>query len=236
MRIPITLGGITRGNGNYNALSRRRERIAGFPGANYSETLYPMTKAEEDGIRSSFRNIPGMDPSTAETLADEAIAIDPHYRASDTMPKYGGSTPSSSFIQGVDVSPGLGLVTLTMKNGRSYSYPVTADQAAQLVNADSIGAWYNANMKLKRGGNGAATIGRQLSDPAAVGTSVGMTMDSIPQSAIKQMGKNLARSGKNPSTAINGARAALGGAAFGGAGVMLLAQILQAAKEADKDI
>lgn len=230
-RFSVALLAPTVGNANMNSASRRGVQIAGFPGATYSETSFPMTKAEEDAIRRSFRNLPGMDPVTAETLAEEAMAIDPHYRASDAAPKYNGSTPSSSFIQGVDVSPGLGLATITMKNGRSYSYPISPDKAAMLINSGSLGKFYNANIKLKRAGSGAASMPKKLMEPEAVGTSVGMAMENMPPSAITRAGKNLAKSGTSPSTAINAYRASLGGAALGGAGLMILAQIMKAAEE-----
>lgn len=230
-KFSVALLAPTVGNANMNSASRRGVQIAGFPGANYSETSYAMTKAEEDAIRRSFRNLPGMDPVTAETLAEEAINIDPHYRASDVVPKYQGSTPSSSFINGVDVSPGLGLATIHMKNGRSYSYPISPDKAAELINSGSLGRFYNANIKLKKAGPGAPTIPKKLLEPEAVGTSVGMTMNNMPPSVISRAGKNLAKSGANIPSAINAYRSTLGGAALGGAGLMILAQIMKAAED-----
>lgn len=231
MRFSVALLAPTVGNANMNSASRRGVPISGFPGANYSETSYAMTKAEEDAIRKSFRNLPGMDPVTAEVLAEEAMNIDPHYRASESIPKYRGSTPSSSFIQGVDVSPNLGLATITMKNGKSYSYPISSDKAAELINSGSLGRFYNANIKLKKAGPGAASIPRQLLEPEAVGTSVGMAMNNMPPAVATKVGKNIAKSGSSIPAAISAYRSGLGGAALGGAGLMILAQIMKAAED-----
>ena len=92
---------------NLNSMSRRHGAIAGLPGCRYSETSYPMSQAEERALRDSFKHVSGIDPITAARLGDEAVAKSPHYRASDAAPRFGGSTPSSSFIKAVNVSPSL---------------------------------------------------------------------------------------------------------------------------------
>lgn len=204
-----------------NASSRRASPISGFPGANYSETSYKMTGAEEDAIRKSFRSLPGIDPVTADALAEEAMNVNPHWRATDSAPKYGGSTPGSSFISGVTVSPAIGTVSLFMTDKKGvtrgpYSYNIGADKAAELINADSIGRYYNANIKLKRSGPGSGTIVKQLMEPESVGESVALTMNSSPRVPPK----------------VRGAFARLGGGgALGAAGLMLLAQLLRDEEE-----
>lgn len=213
-RFSVALG---PGPVNMNASSRRHSSISGLPGMKYSETSYAMTPQEEEALRNSFKNIPGIDPVTAQKLGDEAVAKSPHYRMADANPRYGGSTPSSSFIQAVDVSPALGLATITMKNGRSYSYPITSKQAGELINADSLGRWYNANIKLHRGGPGASTIPKST-DATTTAQVLTNVMTSSPSSGFR---------GVSPSVG-------LGGAALGGAGMTLLAQLIRAIKNSEK--
>lgn len=200
---------------NLNSMSRRHGAIAGLPGLKYSETSYEMSPQEERALRDSFKNIPGIDPVTAVKLGDEAVAKSPHYRASDANPRFGGSTPSSSFIAGVSVSPALGLASITMKNGRTYSYPITSKQAGELINADSLGKWYNANIRLQRRGSGTSTIPKST-DATTTAQVLTNVMTSPTQSA-----------------AIPGS-IGLGGAALGGAGLTLIAQLIKAIKNSEK--
>lgn len=220
MKFNVLLGSMSP---NMNASSRRHGTIAGLPGMKYSETSYSMTPQEEKALRDAFKNVPGIDPITAQKLGDEAVAKSPHYRTADGNPRYGGSTPSSSFIQAVDVNPALGLASITMKNGRTYSYPISAKQAGELINADSLGKWYNANIKLNRAGQGTSTIPK-ATDAGTVGQVVG-SMQLSPQ-MIDRAGKVVA---SNPGAMLGGL--GIGGASLGGAGMMLLAEILRAAKK-----
>lgn len=201
---------------NMNSMSRRHGAIAGLPGMKYSETSYAMSPQEERALRDSFKSVPGIDPITAQRLGDEAVAKSPHYRAADANPRYGGSTPSSSFIQAVNVSPALGLASITMKNGKTYSYPISAKAAGELINSDSLGRWYNANIKLRRCGPGAGTIPKSTdaSTTAQVLTNVMTQPSSYGRTYAPSLG--------------------LGGAALGGAGLTLIAQLIKSIKNAEK--
>lgn len=202
---------------NMNSMSRRHGAIAGLPTMKYSETSYAMSPQEERALRDSFKNVPGIDPITAQRLGDEAVAKSPHYRAVDGAPRYGGSTPSSSFIQAVNVSPALGLASITMKNGRTYSYPISAKEAGELINADSLGKWYNANIKLHRGGAGTSTIPK-----------------STDATTTAQVLTGIMTSGNNAGTMPVGlGGVGLGGAALGGAAIPLIAQLLKAIKQSE---
>jgi len=214
MKFDLVLGGKSP---FMNASSRRHGNIAGLNGLKYSETSYPMSQAEERALRDSFKHVPGIDPITAQRLGDEAVAKSPHYRASDASPRYGGSQPGSSFIQAVNVSPALGLCSLTMKNGRTYSYPISAKQAGELINADSVGKWYNANIKLHRGGSGTSTIPK-----------------STDATTTAQVLTGIMTSGNNSGTMPVGlGGVGLGGAALGGAAIPLIAQLLKAIKQSE---
>lgn len=200
---------------NGNASSRRHGAIAGLPGLRYSETSYAMTPQEEKALREAFLHIPGIDPVTAQKMGDDAVAASPHYRPAESDPRYGGSTPSSSFIQAVNVSPGLGLASITMKNGKTYSYPIDSKAAGELINSSSLGRWYNANIKLHRGGPGASTIPKST-DAKTTAQVLTNTLATPRYNA----------QGITPLS--------LGGASLGGAGLALIAQIIKAAKEAKK--
>ena len=216
-KFSIIMGGSSP---NMNASSRRHGSIAGLPGLKYSETSYQMSPQEEQALRNSYMNIPGIDRATAIRLGEEAVAKSPHYRASDAAPRYGGSTPSSSFIQAVNVSPALGLASITMKNGRTYSYPISAKQAGELVNADSLGKFYNAYIKLHRGGAGTSTIPKST-DAAVVGKIIADS--KVDPKIISRAASNVVA---NPSLLS----VPMGGAALGGAGMMLLKKIVETAK------
>lgn len=140
----VALGGSSP---NMNASSRRRSTIPGSA-ERYCETSYKQTPEEHQALLDQFKGVKGMPLEVAEALGREAEAKSPRYWDGDAVPRYGGSTPSSSFITGINVNPGIGLATIQMKNGRSYSYPITADQAGELLNANSIGAAYNKLVKL----------------------------------------------------------------------------------------
>lgn len=144
MRFSIALG---MPSPNMNASSRRKSGIGGTA-EKYGETNYKQTPQEHQALLNKYMAIPGIPPEIAKQMGEAEEKASPRYWDTDSAPRYGGSTPSSSFVQAMDVSPALGLVTFTMKNGRSYSYPLTADQAGDILNANSIGAAYNKFVKL----------------------------------------------------------------------------------------
>jgi len=57
---------------------------------------------------------------------------------------------SSSWIDNIEYLPDLGLAIMHT-NGHEYYYPMTADEVGDWMNSDSLGSYYNANVKLKRG-------------------------------------------------------------------------------------
>jgi len=146
MLISVALGPTSP---NMNANSRRKSTIPGTA-ERYGETSYKQTPEEHQALLNKYMGIKGLPKEIALQLGAEEEKRSPRYWIGDTAPRYGGSTPSSSFIQAINVSPGLNLATITMKNGRSYSYAITPEQAGDLVNSNSLGAWYNKNIKLGR--------------------------------------------------------------------------------------
>lgn len=67
------------------------------------------------------------------------------YWDTDDVPRRDLNT-GSSFIEAIRYVPGLRLARITM-NGRTYSYPMTADEVGNMVNGSSLGEYYNTNLK-----------------------------------------------------------------------------------------
>ena len=190
---------------NMNASSRRRSTIPGSA-ERYSETSYQQTPEEHQKLLDQFKGVKGLSPSMAEALGREAEAKSPRYWRGDAVPRYGGSTPSSSFITGINVNPGIGLATIQMKNGRSYSYPITADQAGELLNANSIGAAYNKLVKLGHSNIPVAITGRSGARSGPAPFRGGTAMSGSPSKAFAMSPD----SGMSSLISVLGPAAALG--------------------------
>jgi len=148
MRFSVALGPITKGKGNYNASSIRGVRVPGTSdGTKLSETSYKQTEAEHKALLDSYMNDPTLTPDQKIQFGIEEEKRCPRYWDNDDTPRYGGTTPSSSFIQEVMVNPSIGTATVTMKSGKSYTYPLGTDRTAEMINSNSIGSWYNKNVK-----------------------------------------------------------------------------------------
>lgn len=141
----ISLGGASP---NMNASSRRESQIGGNTAEKFGETNYKQTPEEHRALLDRYKGVKGIPPDIAIALGKEEERLSPRYWDTDAEPRYGGSTPSSSFVQAMNVSPGLNMVTFTMKNGKSYSYALDADRAGDILNSNSIGAAYNKFVKL----------------------------------------------------------------------------------------
>jgi hypothetical protein len=131
-----------------NASSRRESQISGRTGERFGETNYRQTPEEHRALLDRYKGVKGIPPDVAAALGEEEEKLSPRYWDTDSEPRYGGSTPSSSFVTAMNVSPGLNLCTFTMKNGRSYSYALDPDRAGDILNSNSIGAAYNKMVKL----------------------------------------------------------------------------------------
>ena len=179
MRFSIALG---LPSPNMNKSSRRNSGIGGTA-EKYGETNYKQSAKEHEALLNKYMGIPGIPVDIARAMGEEEEKASPRYWDTDSSPRYGGSTPSSSFVQAMDVSPALGLVTFTMKNGRSYSYPLSADQAGDILNANSIGAAYNKMCKLGHSKIPVVVTPRSgnLSGPAQMNISRSSANSSTPK-------------------------------------------------------
>lgn len=148
MKFSVILGPITQGKGNYNASSIRNARVPGTSdGTKLSETSYKQTEEEHRALLDAYMNDPNLTPEQKIEMGKEEERLCPRYWDTDEVPRRGGSHPSSSFIQEVNVNPSLGVATITMKSGRAYTYPIETDRTAEMINSNSLGSWYNKNIK-----------------------------------------------------------------------------------------
>lgn len=228
MYFSIALGPITKGNGNYNSNSRRKVKVPGASdGSNFSETSYKQTPQEHEALLNAYRDNPNLTPSQRIELGRLAEKSSPRYWDNDKTPRMGGSTPSSSFVKGANLSPNLGIVTLTMKNGRNYSYKLSKDEVAEMINSNSIGSWYNS--RVRRTGTRSPVVSSPRSGIAAGGkVSIPSPGSSgIPNSYKAQM----SRASKGFSPASRGI--GLKGLGLGAAGLIGAAALSKADRDRD---
>lgn len=114
-----------------------------------SDGAYRQTPEEHEALLHQFEK-PGMNP--AELLK----AIQEGMDAEKANPKYwDDETPrvdlggSSSWIDNIEYIPSLGIAVMHT-DGREYYYPMTADEVGNWMTSDSLGSYYNANVKLKQ--------------------------------------------------------------------------------------
>lgn len=125
------------GQGTRNALLNR----------SMSDAAYRQSQLEHKQALDKFVK-PGMNP------AQQLIAKQEGELYEKSLPKYWNDNtprrplnPSSSFIEQVETYPGLGMTRIQI-GGRSYIYPMTSDEVGRMVTADSIGQYYNNNVKI----------------------------------------------------------------------------------------
>ena len=116
-----------------------------------------QTKEEHDDLLD-IKNLPGysrflaMPPGPAKTLALKALEMEAEERER-TNPKWWMDerprreiTQSDSFINGVSVDPNSGMGSVQIRD-RIYMYPMTTQQATDMVNSDSLGQYFNNILK-----------------------------------------------------------------------------------------
>jgi hypothetical protein len=117
-----------------------------------------QTQSEHDNLLDE-KNLPGyweamaMPPGPQKDLALNALKSEAIRREAE-VPKYWNDqaprrpiTQSSSFVQGVDIDPVTNYMTVQM-NGKSYGFGGQGPQeAADMINSNSIGKWVNDRLK-----------------------------------------------------------------------------------------
>lgn len=113
------------------------------------DAAYRQTPEEHDAMIHKYEK-PGMTPLELLEATQKGIdeeKINPKYW-DDEKPRLdlGGS---SSWIDGIEYIPSLGIAVMKT-NGNEYYYPMDAEQLGDWMTSDSLGSYYNANVKLKK--------------------------------------------------------------------------------------
>jgi hypothetical protein len=115
---------------------------------NNAEAAYRQTPAEHDEALHQFER-PGQTPAEQLIAAEEGMIAEkelPKYWDDDTPRRDLGG--SSSWINEIEYLPSVGMAILHA-GGRQYYYPMTTDEAGNWVTSDSIGQYYNQNVKMR---------------------------------------------------------------------------------------
>lgn len=113
-----------------------------------SDAAYRQSPAEHEQVLHMFER-PGQTP------AEKLLAAEQGEIAEKELPRYwdddiprrdvGGS---SSWVDEVEYLPSMGIAILHA-GGKQYYYPMTADEAGNWITSDSIGQFYNQNLKMR---------------------------------------------------------------------------------------
>jgi len=113
------------------------------------DAAYRQTPEEHDAMIHKYEQ-EGQTPMERLVATQRGIdeeKINPKYW-DDEAPRWdlGGS---SSWIDGIEYIPSLGLAVMKT-DGKEYYYPMNADEVGDWMTSDSLGSYYNANVKLKK--------------------------------------------------------------------------------------
>lgn len=128
------------GFGTRNALLNRSE----------SDAAYRQDPVEHERVIHQFEQ-PGQTP------VEQMLATEKGIEAEKALPQYwDDNTPrrdlggSSSWIDGIEYIPSLGIAIMHTISGKEYYYPMTSDELGDWMNSDSLGSYYNRFVKLKK--------------------------------------------------------------------------------------
>ncbi|MBO7513752.1 MAG: hypothetical protein J6T54_12455 [Fibrobacter sp.] len=134
-------------------------------GGEYRDAAYMQTPREHEEAIEKFTKErerqfirAGMSPAQVALGKRRAKAWAENYDEPTKVEKYwnGDQEPrrpiqtSSSWIGEVRIVPSLGLARLNL-NGRNYSYSLTPDMVGDMVTSESLGQFYNGNIKSHTG-------------------------------------------------------------------------------------
>ena len=114
-----------------------------------ADAAYRQTPEEHSALIHKYERA-GMSPTELMLATQRGIdeeKINPKYWDEET-PRWdlGGS---SSWIDGIEYIPSLGIAVMKT-GGNEYYYPMTSDEVGDWMTSDSLGSYYNRNVKLKR--------------------------------------------------------------------------------------
>jgi len=91
-----------------------------------------------------------------QTPAERLFAIEKGQEEERELPKYWDDeyprrdiNESSSWIDEIEYLPSMGLAIMKT-NGHEYYYPMTSKEVGDWVTSDSLGGYYNRNVKLRK--------------------------------------------------------------------------------------
>lgn len=130
-------------------------------GRRFRDSAFMQTQAEHDRAIRKFTKErerqfirAGMSPAQVANAKKKAEAWAKNYDEPKKVEKYwkGDQEPrrpiqvSSSFVGGVRIVPSLGLARINL-GGRHYSYSITPDMAGRMLTSNSLGRFYNSNLR-----------------------------------------------------------------------------------------
>lgn len=115
---------------------------------NDGEAAYRQSPIEHEELLHKYER-PGQTPAERLIAAERGMLeekLNPRYW-NDEIPRrdVGGS---SSWIDEIEYLPSLG-IAIMHTDGKQYYYPMTSDEVGDWMNSDSLGQYYNNNVKLK---------------------------------------------------------------------------------------
>jgi len=114
-----------------------------------SEAAYRQDPVEHDKMIHKYEQ-PGQSPAELLAAAEKGLEeekANPKYW-DDEFPRR-DINESSSWIDEIEYLPSLGIVVMKT-NGNEYYYPMTANEVGDWITSDSLGGYYNRNVKLKK--------------------------------------------------------------------------------------
>lgn len=109
---------------------------------------FRQSPAEHDELLHRYERA-GQSPT------ERLLAVEQGIQEEKSYPKYWNDEfprrdlgASSSWIDDIEYLPDLGIAVMHT-NGKQYYYPMSSDEAGRWVTSDSLGQYYNNNIKLK---------------------------------------------------------------------------------------
>ena len=114
------------------------------------EAAYRQSQAEHDELLHKYER-PGQTPQEKLLAAEKGELeekLNPKYWDDDIPRRDLNAT--SSWVDHIEYLPSLGIAILH-NEGKQYYYPMTSKEVGDWMNSDSIGSYFDKNVKSRRG-------------------------------------------------------------------------------------
>lgn len=114
------------------------------------DAAYRQSQAEHDALLHKYEH-PGQTPAEKMIAAERGVLeekLNPKYWEDDIPRRDLNAT--SSWVDQIEYLPSLGIAIL-QNNGKQYYYPMTSNEVGDWMNSDSIGSYFDKNVKSRRG-------------------------------------------------------------------------------------